>query len=53
MCLAQASPPHLAQWDPEGYHSADKKESGMLNIFSLRNGICSKQLSSYSIGIHI
>lgn len=53
LCLAQASPPHLAWWDPEGYHSDDKKESEMPNILSLRNGICTKQLSSYSIGIQI
>lgn len=53
MCLAQASPLHLAWWDPEGYHSDDKKESEIPNILSLRNGICTKQLSSYSIGIQI
>ena len=41
MCLAQASSPYLDQWGPEDYQSDDKKESEMLNILSLRNGICS------------
>lgn len=53
MCLAQALPPYLAPWDLQGYHSDNKNESEMLSVLSLRNYVCSMELSSFSIGIQI
>lgn len=53
MCLAQKHYPKLQLCETCGHHSDDKHESEMLNILSLRNDICSKEHSSYPVGIQI